>query len=63
MMQPSWSPIWLACECGHKWDDWQPNNVPIATWIAHIKTFRCPKCGKRGRNILLRREPLEIEVK
>jgi hypothetical protein len=61
-LKPNWGPIWLACKCGQKWDDWQPQQVPIDTWVAHIKTFRCPKCGNRGHNILLRRFPLEDEA-
>jgi hypothetical protein len=58
--QPNWAPIWLHCKaCGHRWDDWQPEYCPIPTWIAHVKTYHCPKCGKGGRSVLLRMEPLE----
>lgn len=59
-MRPCWDPIWLACKaCDHEWDDWQPGMCPIDTWVAHVKTYRCPHCGKRGRNILYRMKPLE----
>jgi hypothetical protein len=57
-MKPSWTPIWLACKCGKQWDDWQPRDVPVATWLAHVKTYRCPQCGKSGKNILVRAAPL-----
>ena len=57
---PYFVAIWLACKaCGGKWDDWQPQGCPIATWVAHIKTYRCPHCGKRGRNIFIRLKPLD----
>ena len=55
--KPGWVPIWLACKCGTKWDDWQPNNVPVKTWLAHVKTFRCPVCGNKGRGLFLRSDP------
>jgi hypothetical protein len=59
-MPPAWAPIWLTCKaCGHEWDDWQPCRCPIPTWVAHVKTYRCPICHKRGRNILIRMQPLE----
>lgn len=55
ILKPVWAPIWLWCKkCGKPWDDWQPQNVPIATWAAHVKTYRCPHCGAGGRNVLLR---------
>ena len=57
-MKPSWTPIWLACKCGKQWDDWQPRDVPLATLLAHVKTYRCPQCGKSGKNILVRAAPL-----
>ena len=61
--QPTWEPIWLLCKwCGHAWDDWQPNSVPFSTWIAHSKTYRCPQCGKGGRVILIRSQPLNAEA-
>jgi hypothetical protein len=57
--RPSWHPIWLACKaCKHEWDDWQPANVPLRTWAAHIRTFRCPNCDKGGRQVLWRARPL-----
>jgi hypothetical protein len=56
--KPGWSPIYLACKCGHEWDDWQPYNVPVETWCTHVRTYHCPHCGKRGRNILLRTKPI-----
>ena len=57
--KPAWGPIWLACKaCRHEWDDWQPAMVPIATWVAHVKTYHCPNCGKGARNVLIRRHPL-----
>jgi hypothetical protein len=57
--KPTWNTIWLACKCGRKWDDWQPCMVPVSTWIAHVKTYRCPQCGKSGRNILIRLTALD----
>ena len=60
--RPTWEPIWLRCRsCGNEWDDWQPIYVPVATWIAHVKTYHCPKCGKGRRNILIRLQPLSAE--
>ena len=60
--RPTWEPIWLRCKpCGHCWDDWQPNNVPAKTWIAHCRTYRCPECGKGPRAILLRSQPLPVD--
>jgi len=60
--RPTWEPIGLRCKsCRHDWDDWQPGNVPAATWIAHVKTYRCPRCGKGRRNILIRSQPLSAE--
>jgi hypothetical protein len=58
--RPTFVPIWLACRCGHAWDDWQPSHVPIDTWIAHIKTLHCPACGAgyKSRMLLLRDKPL-----
>jgi hypothetical protein len=56
--KPSWTPIWLACECGAEWDDWQPCMVPVSTWAAHVESYHCPSCGRSGRNILMRRKPL-----
>jgi hypothetical protein len=58
--KPTWEPLWCACKgCNHRWDDWQPCMVPVATWIAHVKTLRCPACGKGGRMLLLRTLPLD----
>ena len=46
---PVFIPLWCACKaCGHRWDDWQPSYVPVATWAAHAKTIRCPQCGARA---------------
>ena len=57
--KPEWTPIWLQCKaCGGKWDEWQPSQVPIATWVAHVKTYHCPICDKGGKSILLRLTPL-----
>ena len=59
--RPSWEPIWLVCKvCDHQWDDWQPSNVPAETWAAHVRTYRCPNCGKGGRRVLLRTRPLDV---
>ena len=56
---PTWEPIWLGCKrCGHEWDDWQPQMVPVATWVAHVRTYRCPECGARSGHIVLRVEPV-----
>jgi hypothetical protein len=61
---PTWEPIWLACKaCKHAWDDWQPCDVPPATWIAHVKTYHCPECGKGRRYVLIRSMPLSAEPK
>jgi len=58
--RPSFVPIWLACKaCRYSWDDWQPTNVAIETWAAHVKTYHCPHCGAGGKSILLRAKPLE----
>jgi hypothetical protein len=60
---PSWAPIWLRCKsCGRDWDDWQPVMVPIKTWIAHCRTYRCPGCGADGKHIVVRQEPLSAPV-
>jgi hypothetical protein len=59
MSGPSWVAIWLFCKkCAHAWDDWQPSGVPMATYVAHLKSYRCPACGTR-RGIFLRRWPLK----
>lgn len=61
-MKPTWDPLWLACKsCGHAWDDWQPCHVPVDTWLTHLKTHRCPQCGKgySDKNLLLRFKPLD----
>ena len=59
-LRPVWAPIWLACrQCGHTWDDWQPRNVPLETWVAHVKTYRCPHCGAAGNAVLPRTTRLE----
>ena len=53
----SWGPIWLLCQdCGHAWDDWQSCRVPFETWIAHVKSYRCPECGADSKHISLRIE-------
>jgi hypothetical protein len=54
--KPRFEPLWCSCSCGHWWDDWQPTNVPIDTWIAHIKTIHCPECAT-GK-VFLRTRPL-----
>ena len=59
MTKPTWEPIWLACcSCKHEWDDWQPCHVPIDTWVAHCRTYHCPKCGAGIGNILLLNKPM-----
>lgn len=58
--RPTFAPIWLACKaCGHAWDDWQPQGVPVATWAAHVSAYRCPHCGAGKGDVLLRRAPLD----
>ena len=58
--QPTFGPIWLACiRCGYRWDDWQPQNVPIMAWAAYVETYRCPVCGAGAGNMLLRTKPLD----
>jgi hypothetical protein len=54
--RPSWKPLFLHCGCGHEWQDWQPLNVPIETWIAHLRGLGCPACGTR-RGIKLGKKP------
>ena len=57
-MKPSWEPLWLRCgPCGHEWDDWQPTHCPIPTWVAHVKTLRCPKCLCK-RKLFMRSTPM-----
>ena len=59
-LRPTFGPIWLACrQCGHTWDDWQPQSVPLKTWTAHVKTYRCPHCGAASSSLLLRTTRLE----
>lgn len=61
--RPVWLPIWLACRsCKHEWDDWQPNVVPLQTWIAHVKTYQCPQCGAGASRIVLRRKTPEAGI-
>lgn len=56
---PTFVPIWLRCgNCRHEWDDWQPMHCPIATWVAHGKTYRCPECGNGPRKLFMRSTPL-----
>jgi hypothetical protein len=60
--RPTFGPIWLACKrCKHAWDDWQPRNVPIETWAAHVMTYRCPQCDAGKGDVLLRMKPLDGE--
>jgi rubredoxin len=57
---PRFVPVWLSCKaCGHWWDDWQPTNVPLDTWAAHVTTWRCPSCGADSGQLLLRTTPLD----
>jgi hypothetical protein len=57
--RPTSAAIWLHCRlCGYAWVDWQPQMVPIETWAAHVKTYRCPACGAAGLPVLLRTQPL-----
>jgi len=54
-MKPEWTPIFLVCfKCRHDWEDWQPCHCPVDTWVAHVKTYRCPECGARAKSIGLR---------
>ncbi len=61
--QPSFVTLWLACDCGHWWDDWQPLMVTVDTWIAHLRSLHCPACGKTSadRTMLMRTEPLSAK--
>ncbi len=62
MARPTFEPIWLSCKgCGHAWDDWQPNYVPVDTWISYVKSYRCPKCNATY-GILIRMKPLTEET-
>lgn len=57
---PTFAPIWLACQkCGYSWHDRQPQGVLLATWAAHVSTYRCPHCGADQKDVLLRTTPLE----
>ena len=57
---PGWTPIWLRCRvCKHCWDDWQPVRVPLLTWVAHVRAYRCPKCSANSGDIFLRDKPLD----
>lgn len=48
--KPTWEPLGLRCgPCGYVWNDWQPSHVPPATWIAHIRAMRCPRCGAKRK--------------
>ena len=59
LTQPTFVPIWLACNaCGYWWDDWQPNNCRIAVWVAHVGTYHCPHCDADNRKLALRTTPL-----
>lgn len=58
--KPTWEPLPLRCRCGNEWDDWQPNNVPPATWIAHIRALSCPACGNR-RKLFIRTAAPTVE--
>jgi hypothetical protein len=42
----------LHCGCGYEWRDWEPFNVPIETWVAHLRELACPACGA-GRGTFL----------
>jgi hypothetical protein len=54
---PTWVPLWLRCgPCGHKWDGWQPCYSPIPTWVAHIRSLRCPVC--RAKKLFIRTTPI-----
>lgn len=62
MLKPYWAEIGLVCmKCAHEWDDWQPHDCPANTWIAHVKTYRCPKCGANARKIGICLKPLKTD--
>ena len=59
---PRFVPLWLACKkCKAEWDDWQPGFVRVEVWLAHVRSLRCPKCGRglRSRSLRLRQRPLD----
>jgi|tagenome__1003787_1003787.scaffolds.fasta_scaffold20947607_5 hypothetical protein len=53
-MSATFCPIRLG---KHEWDDWQPSNVPFATAVAHLQSYRCLRCGAGAPNVLLRTKP------
>jgi hypothetical protein len=56
-LKPSWEPLWLRCgPCKHEWDSLQPCHCPIPTWVAHVRSLRCPLCG--AKKLLIRMTPL-----
>lgn len=53
--KPDWQTFPCRCKkCGHDWDDWIPVGVPVATWLAHVRTLHCPLCGARFKSVLIR---------
>ena len=53
--RPTWEPLQLRCGgCETEWDDWQPFNVPVATWLAHGRGLRCPRCRSDDAPVYLR---------
>lgn len=57
--KPGWSQIWYECMyCEHAWNDWQPTDVPITTWLKHVHSHACPECGLGIEDIKIRNYPL-----
>lgn len=55
--RPGWQTMPCRCKkCQHDWDGWTPTHVPVATWVAHIRTFYCPSCGASFKSIMIRTE-------
>lgn len=56
-MIPVFEKLPLRCgKCGVDWEDWQPQHCPVDTWVAHVKTFRCPECGDRKHVLMVLRK-------
>jgi len=58
--RPTFVPLWLRCKaCDHRWNAWQPTDVPIRVWTTWVKLLRCPNCVTGPRNLLMIEPPPE----
>jgi hypothetical protein len=61
--KPIWEPLPLRCKvCGHEWQDWQPSDVPINTWLAHIKNMHCRQCSADYKALLIVFKPVDQQT-